>query len=194
MTIAETDGSTPLDPDEARELIPAHIANQAALNEWEHDNIVEGERWAFSRRRKDFMTPEFVQRLHQKMFGATWRWAGQWRTTEKNIGIAPERIPVAVTELLQDVAAQLEAHSYPIREIAARLHHRLVQIHPFPNGNGRLARTYADLLLFARGEPRFTWGDTDLVAASAARERYVEALRAADFRDYGPLFSFLGVR
>jgi Fic-DOC domain mobile mystery protein B len=183
--------STPLDPDEARALIPRHIATQAELNEWEHDNIVEGERWAFARRRKDLLTADFLKRLHRKMFGATWKWAGQWRTSEKNIGIAPEQIPVAVRELLQDVAAQVDGHSYPIREVAARLHHRLVQIHPFPNGNGRLARTYADLLLSSQGEERFRWGDGDLVAHGDVRERYIAALRAADARDYGPLLQFL---
>jgi Fic family protein len=87
----------------------------------------------------------------------------------------------------------VEAHSYPIREIAARLHHRLVQIHPFPNGNGRLARTYADVLLFAHGEQRFTWGYNDLLAPGASRERYIAALRAADGHDYEPLFRFLDV-
>lgn len=194
MKVGGSDGATPVDPDEARALIPSHIATQAELNEWEHDNIVEGEHWAFGRLRKDILRPEFIQLLHRKLFGATWRWAGQWRTTEKNIGIAPEQIPMEVRELLQDVAAQVDAHSYPIRVIAARLHHRLVQIHPFPNGNGRLARTYADLLLFAHGEPRFTWGDSDLMAPGAARERYIEALRAADGRDYGPLFEFLEIR
>jgi Fic-DOC domain mobile mystery protein B len=183
--------STPLDPDEARALFPRHIATQAELNEWEHDNIVEGERWAFARRRKDLLTADFLKRLHRKMFGATWKWAGQWRTSEKNIGIAPEQIPVAVRELLQDVAAQVDGHSYPIREVAARLHHRLVQIHPFPNGNGRLARTYADLLLFSQGEERFRWGEGDLVAQGNVRERYIAALRAADARDYGPLLQFL---
>jgi Fic-DOC domain mobile mystery protein B len=187
-------GATPLDPDEARALIPRHIATQAELNEWEHDNIVEGERWAFARRRKDLLTADFLKRLHRKMFGATWKWAGQWRTSEKNIGIAPEHIPVAVRELLQDVAAQVDGHNYPIREVAARLHHRLVQIHPFPNGNGRLARTYADLLLSSQGEERFRWGEGDLVAPGDVRERYIAALRAADAREYGPLLQFLDAR
>ncbi|MGE0031280.1 MAG: mobile mystery protein B [Steroidobacteraceae bacterium] len=194
MSPAAPGGATPLDPDEARALIPSHIGTQAELNEWEHDNILEGERWAFARRRKNFLTAEFLQRLHRKMFGATWKWAGQWRMTEKNIGIAPDRIPGAVRQLLQDVAAQLEAHSYPIREIAARLHHRLVQIHPFANGNGRLARTYADVLLFTHGEARFRWGDNDLIAPGVAREQYIAALRAAVARDYGPLLRFLDIR
>lgn len=193
MSARDPGGATPLDPGEARALIPSHIATQAELNEWEHDNIVEGERWAFARRRKDLLTADFLNRLHREMFGATWKWAGQWRTTEKNIGFAPERVPEAVRQLLSDVTAQLEAHSYPIREIAARLHHRLVQIHPFPNGNGRVARTYADLLLFTRGEERFSWGAGDLIAPGDVREQYIAALRAADGRDYEPLFQFLEV-
>ena len=193
MSARDPGNATPLEPEEARALIPSHIATQAELNEWEHDNIVEGERWAFARRRKNLLTTDFLQRLHREMFGATWKWAGQWRTTEKNIGIAPERVPEAILELLLDVTAQLEAHSYPIREVAARLHHRLVQIHPFPNGNGRVARTYADLLLFSRDKELFRWGAGDLVAPGDARERYIAALRAADGRDYDPLFRFLEV-
>ncbi len=187
-------GATPIDPDEARALIPAHVTTQAELNEWEHANIVEGERWAFGRRRKDLLTESFLKRLHEKMFGDTRRWAGEWRATEKNIGIAPERIPEAVRQLLLDVGTQVEARSYPIREVAARLHHRLVSIHPFPNGNGRVARTYADLLLHKYGEERFRWGDSNLVEAGEARDQYLRALRAADRRDYEPLFRFLDVR
>ncbi len=194
MNARAPDGATPVDVDEARALIPSHVTTQTELNEWEHDNIIEGERWAFARRRRDLLTEGFLKRLHKRMFGATWKWAGQWRTTEKNIGIAPERIPEAVRQLLQDVAAQLEAHSYPIREIAARLHHRLVQIHPFPNGNGRVARTFTDLLLYSHGEERFRWGEGNLVADGTVRDRYVAALRAADGRDYGPLLRFLEVR
>ena len=194
MNTADAGGSTPVDPDEARALIPSHIASRRDLNEWEHDNIVEGERWAFARRHQDPLSADFIRRLHRRMFGATWRWAGEWRTTEKNIGIAPERISEVVHALHQDLVAQVDAHSYPIREIAARLHHRLAQIHPFQNGNGRLARTLADVFLVANGEPRFTWGDSDLVVAGTARERYIAALRSADARDYRLLFEFLDIR
>ena len=69
-----------------------------------------------------------------------------------------------------------------------------MQIHPFPNGNGRFARTYADLLLYMQGEERFRWGEGDLAGPGEARDRYIAALRAADVRDYGPLLEFLGVR
>lgn len=184
-------GATPLDPDEARALIPKHIATHEQLNEWEHQNILEGQQWAFSRRRRNLLSIEFMQTLHKRMFGNTWEWAGELRRTEKNIGVAPEHIAARLKELCADVATQLEHGSYPLREIAARFHHRLVYIHPFPNGNGRFARLMADLLLVEGGGRPFAWGEGDLVGAGEVRDTYINALRAADARDYRPLFEFL---
>lgn len=156
-------GATPLDPDEAAGLLPSHIANHAQLNEWEMINILEGERWAFSRRHKKMLENEFIRRLHKRMFGDTWRWAGSFRTTEKNIGIDPLQIQPALHNLCEDVKTQIEYQSYPLDEIAARFSHRLVAIHPFANGNGRLSRTIADLLLVQHGAERFTWGAGNLI-------------------------------
>jgi Fic-DOC domain mobile mystery protein B len=119
-------GATPPDPDEAAGLIPSHIANLGQLNEWEMTNILEAEQWAFGRRHKDLLTNEFVCRLHKRMFGKTWRWAGRFRTTEKNIGVDPVRIQPALRDLCEDVKAQLDHKSYPLDEIAARFSHRLV--------------------------------------------------------------------
>jgi len=184
-------GATPLDPDEAAGLIPSHIANHGQLNEWEMVNILEGERWAFGRKHKDLLESEFVCRLHRRMFGNTWRWAGTFRTTEKNIGIEPARIQPALRDLCEDVKVQLAYNSYPLDEIAARFSHRLVAIHPYANGNGRLSRTAADLLLVQQGAPRFSWGAGNLVADGEARQRYLAALRAADGRDYTPLLAFV---
>ena len=185
-------GATPLDPDEAAGLIPSHIANHAQLNEWEMVNILEGEHWAFSRKHKNMLDSDFVRRLHKRMFGDTWRWAGAFRTTEKNIGIDPIQIPLALHNLCEDVKTQIEYKSYPLDEIAARFSHRLVAIHPFANGNGRLSRTIADLFLVQHGAERFTWGaSADLVAEGDVRQRYLDALRAADDRDYGRLLAFV---
>ena len=93
--------------------------------------------------------------------------------------------------LLDDTRFWIEHGTYEPDEIAARFHHRLVWIHPFPNGNGRHARTAADLLLVAMGKPRFTWGRENLVDAGQTRQAYVDALRAADAHDYGPLLAFV---
>ena len=185
-------GATPLDPDEAAGLLPSHIVNHAQLNEWEMVNIVEGERWAFSRKHKNVLDSHFVCGLHKRMFGDTWRWAGTFRTTEKNIGIDPFQIPLALHNLCEDVKTQVAYKTYPLDEIAVRFSHRLVAIHPFANGNGRLSRTLADLLLVQHGAERFTWGaGSDLVADGDLRQRYLEALRAADKRNYAPLLAFV---
>jgi Fic-DOC domain mobile mystery protein B len=108
------------------------------------------------------------------MLGDVWRWAGRFRTSERNIGIDYWQIPIALRQLLDDTKAWIEYHTYPPDEIALRFHHRLVQIHPFPNGNGRHSRFMADLLAIQLGRERFSWGRERLRDAGAARERYIE--------------------
>ena len=182
-------GATPLDADELASLIPGHITTQGELNEWEQLNIVQGESWA-SRQRKEILNEAFVRQLHKRMFGETWRWAGEFRKSDKNIGVDWLHIAVELKKLLDDLHYQIEHASYPPDEIAVRFHHRLVAIHPFPNGNGRHARLMADLLAERLGQPRFTWGSRSLVDATEMRQRYIAALQAADARDYIPLRAF----
>jgi Fic-DOC domain mobile mystery protein B len=123
------------------------------------------------------------------MFDETWAWAGTFRKTGKNIGVPAYEIATRLHDLLNDVNHWLEHATYPLDEIAARFHHRLVAIHPFPNGNGRHGRLMADLLLRNRGAEPFTWG-RDLQAPSKAREVYLKALQSADSGDIGPLIQF----
>lgn len=185
-------GATPLDPDEAAGLIPDHITNQGQLNRWELQNVLKGEEWAFASKRADLLTVDFLITLHKQMFGDTWRWAGEIRRSEKNIGVAPERIQTELRNLFGDVEAQLKDKTWSVDEIAARFHHRLVAIHPFPNGNGRVARTMTDLLLVQQGSERFGWGSGDLASTeSDVRRRYIAALQRADGRDYRQLFDFV---
>ena len=185
-------GATPLDADEAAGLLPGHIATREQLDEWEAENILEGQRWAAgAARRRDVLDDAFLRELHRRMFGRTWKWAGTYRSTEKNLGIAPARIAEEVRNLLENTRAQIAGKVAPVDEIAARFHHRLVGIHPFPNGNGRHARLLTDLLLAANGAEPFTWSRGDLEHAGKARERYLAALRAADARDLAPLLAFV---
>lgn len=184
-------GATPIDHDEAAGLIPAHITTQGQLNEWEARNILRGENWAFSRKHDDLLSLKFICLLHRKLFEDTWKWAGVFRTTAKNIGIEAGQIGSELTKLCDDVAYQIVHKSYPEDEMAARFHHRLTWIHPFPNGNGRFSRTMADLLLVQNGIERFTWGAGNLAEAGDVRRRYIESLRAADQKDCAPLLNFV---
>jgi Fic-DOC domain mobile mystery protein B len=183
-------GATPLDADELGSLIPGHITNQGELNEWEQLNILQGDAWAHKQQRKDLLDEAFLRQLHRRMFSETWRWAGDFRRSDKNIGVDWLKIGVELRQLLDDVHYQIEHTSYPPDEIAVRFHHRLVSIHPFPNGNGRHARLMADLLAERLGQPRFTWGSQSLTDANDTRRHYLAALQAADARDYAPLLAF----
>lgn len=187
-------GATPLDPDELDGLIPTHITRRGELDEWEAQNILKAETWLHGRSKPDVLTLSFVKQLHKRMFDATWKWAGTFRTTEKNIGVDPSQISVRIRDLCDDVKAQLASKQLPLDEIAAMFHHRLVSSHPFANGNGRHARLMTDVLLLKNGAERFTWGSGDLDDDNEIRKRYIEALRAADNHDYKPLFVFVRAR
>jgi len=185
----QPDDATPLTPEEMRDLIPANIAYRRELNEAEQENITRAQDWALNRRR-DPLSEKFVKELHRRMLGDVWRWAGRFRTSERNLGIAFHEIPVALRQLLDDTKAWIEHKTYPPDEIAVRFHHRLVLIHSFANGNGRHARLMADLLVMRLGGERFSWGSANLQDAGAVRQRYIAALQAADDHDIGPLLAF----
>src|ERR1700733_15039715 len=153
----EPDDATPLTAEEKRQLIPAHITYRRELNEAEQENIARAQDWALNRRR-DPVSEKFVRELHQKMLGEVWRWAGKFRASERNLGIPFHEIPVALRQLLDDTKTWIEYKTYPPDEIAVRFHHRLVQIHTFPNGNGRHARLMADLLVMRLGGGRVLGG------------------------------------
>lgn len=186
----QDDAATPLTEEEREQLIPSYITLRSELNEAEQANILEATEWAFSRKR-DVLDERFLTNLHKRMFERVWRWAGQFRQSEKNIGIDAYRIPQELRQLVDDCRYWIDNATYEPDEIATRFHHKLVWIHPFPNGNGRHARLATDLLLEALGQPRFTWGRDNLIDANETRQRYVAALKAADNHDYGPLLQFV---
>jgi Fic-DOC domain mobile mystery protein B len=185
------DGQTPLDPDEAAGLIPKHIATQAELNEWEFVNIAGGQRWAKRNvKRRELLEETFVRELHRRMFDDTWRWAGTYRNSDKNIGVPWQQVGMRVHQLLENTRFQIEHQTFPVDELAVRFHRDLVWIHPFPNGNGRHARMMADILVMRLGAARFTWGQADLVGGEDARAAYIAALKVADQGDFVPLLAF----
>ena len=186
---AEPDDETPLTAEERRDLIPAHIAFRAELNEAEQENIARGQDWALARRR-DVLTEKFTKDLHRKMLGDVWRWAGRFRTSERNLGIPYFEIPVALRQLLEDAKTWIEFGTHPPDEIAVRFHHRLVQIHPFPNGNGRHSRLMADLLIMRLGGERFTWGSASIQQPGDVRRRYIDGLKTADNHEFATLIEF----
>jgi Fic-DOC domain mobile mystery protein B len=185
------DAATALSAEDRQGLKLAYVTLRRELNEAEQAGIDDADHWAFARRR-DVLDERAMFGLHRRMFGRVWAWAGSRRTTNTNIGIVHHQIEVELRRLLDDVRYLIAHETFPADEIALRFHHRLTQIHPFPNGNGRFARLATDLLIVQRlGGERFSWGPGSLVETGELRSRYVSALRVAD-RDleYEPLLRF----
>ena len=189
--------STELSEEDKEGLIPGHITFRHELNAAEQANILDARVWALGRKHKNLLTEAFLKKLHKQMYGQVWKWAGQFRRKELNIGVPYHQIPTEVKKMFDDVAYWLEQdNGLTHDEIAAQLHHRITYIHPFPNGNGRLARMMADLLLEQLKCPPFTWGTGDhqgdaIISDPAVRERYVQAVKAADGKNFEPLMGFV---
>jgi len=160
---------------------------------WERQNILEACTWGLEPRnlnRHDPFTEAYVREWHLRMFDQTWKRAGTYRNTEKNIGISHYQIREALSALLRDARYWVEHQAFEPDELAIRFHHRLVWIHPFANGNGRHARLMADVIVRKQGRPVFTWSGADIVRAADFRRSYIDALRAADKNDIRPLLAF----
>jgi Fic-DOC domain mobile mystery protein B len=177
-------GSTPLDLDETEDLIPAWVATRGDLNEAEQRNILKATRRLRWRRCsvEHLLHDQAARDLHRDMFGDVWKWAGRYRSTEKNIGVEPMPTSVRVRDLMADAGMWLST-SMSLDEIGYEFHHKLVHVHPFPNGNGRHARQMTDILMRALGQPPFTWGSVSLDDDGKTRDVYIAALRAADHGD-----------
>jgi Fic-DOC domain mobile mystery protein B len=187
-------GQTPLDENEILGLKIKTIATVGELNEHEQNNIEGAFQWAMHRKIpiETFLTKEWLFNLHYKMFSNVWDWAGQKRTTNKNIGVDKNSIDVALYHLLDATKYWIKNETYDPIEIAIRFKHSLVTIHCFPNGNGRHARLCADLLIKQMtGQDGFTWGSQrSLYQEGELRSTYIGALKLADAGDYKPLIEF----
>ncbi|MFA6126146.1 MAG: mobile mystery protein B [Bacteroidales bacterium] len=193
LNLEYINGQTPIDEDEKVGLLIPTIVNRGELDEFEQKNIEEAIRWLIGRKFKAdvVFTDQFVTKLHKQMYGNVWGWAGQFRKTDKNIGIDKWQIPLALRTLNDDGKFWIENKVFSPDEIAIRYKHRIVSIHCFPNGNGRHSRLMADVIIEKIfGKAVFTWGSDNLVSEGGPRKEYLKAIYAADRGDYEPLVSF----
>ncbi len=187
------DGQTPLDPDEMDGLLVRTVSTRGELDEFEQLGVAKAVKWVERKQLsvEEILSVEFVQLLHRVMFEGVWKWAGEFRTTNKNIGVDKYQIRIELGNLLEDCSFWIANKTFPPDEIAVRLSHRLVVIHPFSNGNGRHSRLLADVLITKQfGLKRFSWGSSSLVKKGEARAAYLNALKAADEMDYRYLIKF----
>jgi Fic-DOC domain mobile mystery protein B len=186
-------GQTPLEEEEREGLLIKTISTRQELDEAEQFNIEEALEWSL---KKDFPAERildslFVRELHKRMFREVWRWAGEFRKTDKNIGVDKFHISTALQNLVDDCKLWVKDKTFPPDETAIRFKHRLVSIHCFANGNGRHSRLFADIMAtdIFQGKP-FSWGAANLVSEGIARAKYLEALRTADKGSFELLIRF----
>jgi len=195
------DGQTPLDEEEKDGLLIPTIATRGELDEFEQQNIEQAVQWTLglSFKPDKVFTEEFIRMVHKRMYADVWAWAGEFRNTNKNIGIDKWQIPTELRYLLDDIRYWHENNAYPPDEMALRFKHRMVSIHCFPNGNGRHSRLMADIIIEKiYKQPVFSWGAAlslskgaaNLSSESDARAAYLKAVKAADQGDYSLLLAF----
>jgi Fic-DOC domain mobile mystery protein B len=187
------DGQTPLDDDEKEGLLIKSIATRGELDEFEQQNIEQAIEWTLRRsfKAEAILTEEFIKDVHKRMYGDVWQWAGNFRTTNKNIGVDKWQIPIELRYLLGDAKYWLDNNTYGAEEIAVRFKHRIVSIHCFANGNGRHSRLMADIIIEKIfKQPVFTWGAANLVRQGDTRTAYLTAIRVADSGEIQPLMAF----
>ncbi len=186
-------GQSPIDEDEKEGLRIKTISTRGELNEFEQSDIEKAIEWSMKRKYSynKILTVGFIKEVHKKMFSEVWEWAGIFRKTNKNIGTDKFYIEQELIVLLDDCKFWIENKTYGKDETAIRFKHRLVKIHPFPNGNGRHSRLCADILIsHALNKPVFTWGGKDLGKQGETRTKYLSAIYQADQKKIESLIAF----
>jgi Fic-DOC domain mobile mystery protein B len=187
------DGQTPMDEDEKEGLLIPTIATRGELDEFEQQNIEQAVAWYLNRSfsTKNVFTEKFLKALHKRMYGNVWAWAGEFRKTNKNIGVDKWQIQTELKALLDDVNFWYTNSTFSPDETTIRFKHRLVSTHCFPNGNGRHSRLIADIVIEKIFKlPHYTWGASDLIKQSDQRIAYLKAIKQADKGNIKPLIAF----
>lgn len=193
LTINYLDGQTPLSEEELDGMKISSITIREELDEFEQLNIEKAIQWTFGKKigYKDLFSEKFLKDLHKRMYGDVWKWAGSFRSSEKNLGIKSYLIPIQLKQFLDDAVFWYENKIYSPAELAIRFKHQLVSIHCFANGNGRHSRLLADLIMEKLyKEPFFTWGGSSLVKSDEKRKEYINAIKMADRQDLRQLVLF----
>lgn len=178
--------ATPLTSTDLDGLLPRYITTRKELNDAEFKNISEASKTYLLSKKKFHFTIGNFYKIHKNMFGNVWAWAGKKRKTNKSIGVDKAHIDVELKKLIDDLECWQNQNMDAI-EISARLHHRLVYIHPFNNGNGRWARLIVNLFLKDNLNSYLDFPEDELLLTTSIRKIYIKALQEADNLNYGLL-------
>ncbi len=135
-------------------------------------------------------TASDICRMHREWLGEIYEWAGQYRNVNMSKGGFPfagaAQIPLLMSELekgpLQRGTPCTSMNEPQLVSSLAEVHVELVLIHPFREGNGRLARVLSGLMAFQAGKA-FSFGKI----IGSQKEAYFSAVQAGLDRNYKPM-------
>jgi len=138
-----------------------------------------------ARRKKD-IDHGVVQEIHGMVTRGQLMDSGKYRTHNVRITGAKKNPPdfSKLVPLMDRLLGDIRKMKGPEMIVAALLHYRFVEIHPFSDGNGRVARLLSNLYLMRAGFP-------PIVLKKEDRKRYYQCLNKADGGNTGPFVNFV---
>jgi len=141
------------------------------------------------RHKQNTISEKLIRSIHQIVVQETEKeQAGKYRDANVFIMGAKHTPPDAfeISRLMNNLIIWLKQNNKKIStvELAALFHHKLVQIHPFLDGNGRTARLIMNLILMKDAYPL-------TIILKNDRKKYYGVLAKADAGDYTPLVNFI---
>ncbi|MFW5799699.1 MAG: Fic/DOC family protein [Spirochaetota bacterium] len=162
-----------------------------AINYMEAVGIAEAKAYSFKLDQNVKIDVNLLKDLHRIAFGKLYHWAGKIRKTQTNIGVPPYQILERLKVFLDNLDYRLHfinpADEEEVISLLTEVHHIIVYIHPFVNGNGRIARLFTNLISLKLMHPPFEIYVRDNVSKSKTRENYIKAIKKADEGDYAEL-------
>lgn len=184
------DGATALDDISGLKLSKNKTYTLKEIYEKEAQNIAEATIKYLSAPPSKKEAPfsySWMLKLHQEMFADVWEWAGKLRQIELSIGIKAYLVAMELKKLCDDIEYWDKNNTFDVFELATRIHHRAVQIHPFQNGNGRWSRMLANIYLRQNGKMPVRWQEDLLAKENPKRSEYIKALKLADQGNFSTL-------
>ena len=140
-------------------------------------------------KQKNIISEHLIRQLHQLIVQDSERdIAGKYRNGDVIIGGAKHRPPsyIEISHLMSELIKWLSKNqkSHHIVELAAILHHKFVNIHPFWDGNGRTGRLLMNILILNACYPL-------AIILKNDRKKYYRVLSLADEGQYKPLCEFI---
>ena len=141
-------------------------------------------------------TAKDICHIHKIWLGKIYPWAGEYRQVNISKGGFPFAAAAHIPELMKEFEAVTLQRFTPcynyseveIIEALAVVHTELVLIHPFREGNGRMARLLSIVMGWQANLPTLNFAGI----TGKKKEEYFAAVRAGMARDYKPMQKVFG--